>query len=126
MLLLRPEDTAGLLTMATLGLEIRPMEHPEPVVRAAEVLIIATNTNVPVLDGAWLSPGAHVTSIVGSNVGLVRSGLIKQKRRSERKMDGAHRGAPDHAFQEQCGPGDRRRGAGGQGLRAGPGEGGRA
>jgi ornithine cyclodeaminase/alanine dehydrogenase-like protein (mu-crystallin family) len=36
---------------------------------------------VPVFDGNWLEPGTHVTTIVGSNVGLVRGGFARAKRR---------------------------------------------
>jgi alanine dehydrogenase len=36
---------------------------------------------VPVFDGQWLEPGAHVTTIVGSNVGLVKGGFTQAKRR---------------------------------------------
>jgi ornithine cyclodeaminase/alanine dehydrogenase-like protein (mu-crystallin family) len=34
-----------------------------------------------VFEGAWLEPGQHVTSIVGSNVGLVEGGFTPRKRR---------------------------------------------
>jgi ornithine cyclodeaminase len=36
---------------------------------------------VPVFDGSWLQPGQHVTTIVGSNVGLVKGGFTAAKRR---------------------------------------------
>ena len=32
-------------------------------------------------DGNWLEPGQHVTTIVGSNVGLVKGGFTAAKRR---------------------------------------------
>jgi alanine dehydrogenase len=34
-----------------------------------------------VFDGSWLQPGQHVTTIVGSNVGLVKGGFTAAKRR---------------------------------------------
>ena len=40
-----------------------------------------TNSSVPVFDGNWLEPGQHVTTIVGSNVGLVKGGFTAAKRR---------------------------------------------
>ncbi|MBM2805969.1 MAG: ornithine cyclodeaminase, partial [Deltaproteobacteria bacterium] len=39
----------------------------------ADIVLAATNTNVPVFSGAWLREGTHVTSIVGSNVGMVEA-----------------------------------------------------
>lgn len=47
----------------------------------ADIVLAATNTNVPVFSGAWLREGTHVTSIVGSNVGMVEAGVIAHKRR---------------------------------------------
>ena len=46
-----------------------------------DIILAATNSSVPVFDGDWLEPGVHVTSIVGSNVGLVQGGFVKSKRR---------------------------------------------
>ena len=39
----------------------------------ADLVVLATNTSVPIIDGSWLAPGAHVVSIV--------SGDDKQQRR---------------------------------------------
>lgn len=50
-------------------------------VAEADIVLAATNTNLPVFSGDWLSPGSHVTSIVGSNIGMVESGVIAAKRR---------------------------------------------
>lgn len=61
--------------------ELVPVEKPEMAVRGADLVVCATNSNVPVIDGRWLSPGVHVTSIVGSNSALVAEGLVKVKRR---------------------------------------------
>jgi alanine dehydrogenase len=64
-----------------LNATIEPVSRPEEAVRKAEIILTATNSSVPVFDGRWLEPGAHVTSIVGSNVGLVQGGFTKAKRR---------------------------------------------
>jgi ornithine cyclodeaminase/alanine dehydrogenase-like protein (mu-crystallin family) len=45
------------------------------------MILTATNSSVPVFDGNWLKPGQHVTTIVGSNVGLVKNGFAAAKRR---------------------------------------------
>jgi ornithine cyclodeaminase/alanine dehydrogenase-like protein (mu-crystallin family) len=64
-----------------LDLEIEPVSRPEDAVRGMDIILTATNSSVPVFDGRWLEPGAHVTSIVGSNVGLVKGGFATAKRR---------------------------------------------
>ena len=33
------------------------------------------------LDGNWLEEGVHITSIVSSNIGLVKGGFLRKKRR---------------------------------------------
>ena len=63
------------------GVEIRPMDDPEAAIRGADVVLAATNTNVPVIKGAWLEPGQHVSSIVGSNIALVKAGWLDAPRR---------------------------------------------
>ncbi len=64
-----------------LNIDVRPVSSAKDVVQGADIILAATNSSVPVFDGDWLEPGVHVTSIVGSNVGLVQGGFIKSKRR---------------------------------------------
>ncbi|MGH7847879.1 MAG: ornithine cyclodeaminase family protein [Candidatus Binatia bacterium] len=64
-----------------IGCQINVVETPQETVRNVDILLTATNSSVPVFDGAWLGRGVHVTSIVGSNVGLVKGGFTKAKRR---------------------------------------------
>ncbi len=64
-----------------LGLNVVSVSEPKGVIERADIVLTATNSNVPVFDGAWLRDGTHVTSIVGSNVGMVQAGVIAQKRR---------------------------------------------
>ena len=70
-------DTYG----AQFDLDISPIDNPEDVVRGADVILCATNTNVVLFDGDWLEPGQHVTGIIGSNIQLVKGGFLKQRRR---------------------------------------------
>jgi ornithine cyclodeaminase len=63
------------------GLTIVPVSKPEEAVRGVDIVLTATNSSVPVFDGNWLEPGQHVTTIVGSNVGLVKGGFTAAKRR---------------------------------------------
>jgi ornithine cyclodeaminase/alanine dehydrogenase-like protein (mu-crystallin family) len=60
---------------------ITAVEQPEAAARGADLICLATGSNVPVLFGAWLSPGQHVTSIVASNKGVAQqSGLARPRR----------------------------------------------
>jgi ornithine cyclodeaminase/alanine dehydrogenase-like protein (mu-crystallin family) len=64
-----------------LNINITPASSSREVVRGMDIILAATNSSVPVFDGKWLEPGAHVTTIVGSNVGLVKGGFTQAKRR---------------------------------------------
>ena len=46
-----------------LGCTAVPVERAEDAVRGADVVVAATNTDRPVVEGAWLEPGTHVNSI---------------------------------------------------------------
>lgn len=68
--------------MATLvDAEFVPIDTPEQTVRGSDVVICATSSNVPVFDGAWLEPGQHLVTVVGSNSALVKGGWLKEGRR---------------------------------------------
>jgi ornithine cyclodeaminase len=64
--------------------EVVPVATAREAVEGMDIVLAATNSSVPVFDGDWLQPGQHVTSIVGSNVGLLRS---KQRTRKRREID---------------------------------------
>lgn len=64
-----------------LKLEVRAVENPRAAVEGSDVIVCATNSNVPVYDGNWLERGQHVTSIVSSNIGLKKRGHVQQMRR---------------------------------------------
>ena len=70
------EEMAGVLY-----LDVFPTDNCQKAIEQADIVLATTNTNVPVFSGAWLREGTHVTSIVGSNVGMVQAGVIAQKRR---------------------------------------------
>ena len=69
-------DEMGDLT----GLDIRPVDSAREAVKDVDMVIAATSSNVPVLDGHWLEPGVHLTSIVLSNIGLMRGGFVPKMR----------------------------------------------
>ena len=64
-----------------MGIEVTAVDNPTAVVDGADIILCATNSNVPVFDGDWLKPGQHVTSIVSSNIGLLKRGHVQQMRR---------------------------------------------
>jgi ornithine cyclodeaminase/alanine dehydrogenase-like protein (mu-crystallin family) len=64
-----------------LNVAVEPVGRAEDALRGVDIILTATNSSVPVFDGMKLEPGTHVTSIVGSNVGLVQGGFTKAKRR---------------------------------------------
>jgi len=64
-----------------LGIEVIAVDGPREVIRDADVILCVTNSNVPVFEGNWLTAGQHVTSIVSSNVALLKRGFVKQMRR---------------------------------------------
>ena len=61
--------------------ELKPVSSAQDAVEGSDVVLTATNSNVPVFDGAWIEPGMHITSIIGGNVGLVKAGIAQTKRR---------------------------------------------
>jgi ornithine cyclodeaminase/alanine dehydrogenase-like protein (mu-crystallin family) len=64
-----------------LNVNITPVSSSREAVRGMDIVLTATNSSVPVFDGNWLEAGTHVTTIVGSNVGLVKGGFAQAKRR---------------------------------------------
>jgi alanine dehydrogenase len=61
--------------------EVVPVQTPEEVIKDSDVVISATDSNVPVFDGSLLEPGQHVVTVVGSNSALVEGGWLKSGRR---------------------------------------------
>jgi ornithine cyclodeaminase/alanine dehydrogenase-like protein (mu-crystallin family) len=60
---------------------ITAVEQPQDAARGADLICLATGSNVPVLLGEWLQPGQHVTSIVASNKGVFLQGSVSRPRR---------------------------------------------
>jgi ornithine cyclodeaminase/alanine dehydrogenase-like protein (mu-crystallin family) len=88
--------------------EVVPVEHARDAVQGVDIVLAATNSSVPVFDGNWLEPGQHVTSIVGSNVGLVQGGFARAKRReiddtTLTRMDVIVVASREQVFQDQQG-----------------------
>jgi ornithine cyclodeaminase/alanine dehydrogenase-like protein (mu-crystallin family) len=64
-----------------LDMEVRAVASAREAVQGVDILLTVTNSNIPTFDGNWLEPGVHLCSIVSSNIGLLRGGFIKEKRR---------------------------------------------
>ena len=77
------EHREGFAEEATnaLHLDIVPTSNIKEAIQRVDIVLAATNSNAPVFPGDLLGEGMHVTSIVGSNVGMVQAGVIGQKRR---------------------------------------------
>ena len=64
----REHRMAFVARMANEKVETIAVDDPREAVRGADVVCCATNSKVPVLEGAWLEPGQMVISIVNSDV----------------------------------------------------------
>ena len=62
-------------------LPVEAVDEPRKAATGVDIILAATNASVAVFDGSWLEEGVHITSIVASNVGLVKGGFIRKKRR---------------------------------------------
>jgi len=58
----RAEDFAQRATRE-LGVDVRAVSRVEDAVRDREVVIVATNSSVPVLEAEWITAGTHVTTL---------------------------------------------------------------
>jgi ornithine cyclodeaminase/alanine dehydrogenase-like protein (mu-crystallin family) len=47
--------------------DVKAMETAEEAVRGADVIVVATSSMTPVLQGKWISPGAHINAIGANN-----------------------------------------------------------
>jgi ornithine cyclodeaminase/alanine dehydrogenase-like protein (mu-crystallin family) len=78
-----PENRASFVARMQPQVRARlvPVQAPEQAAREADLICLATGSNVPVLLGEWLSRGQHVTSIVASNKGVLQQGSVSRPRR---------------------------------------------
>lgn len=58
-----------------LQIPIVPVDSAAQAIAPADLVLASTNASTPVLDGAWLKPGSHVTSIVNSDRKIPRREL---------------------------------------------------
>jgi len=50
----------------TTGVAVQPATSAEAAVRGADIVVTITTSSRPVLEGAWLSPGAHINAAGGN------------------------------------------------------------
>lgn len=90
---------------AILNVPVDAAESVESAVRGADLVVAATNSSVPVLQGAWLSPGAHVISIVSGDRKNVRREIDDEVvRRSARVIAHWKQNAMHHQTGDLAGP----------------------
>lgn len=71
----------------------------------SDIVVAATNASEPVLDGRWLSPGAHVVSIVSGDKGSTRRELDDEcLRRAALVVAHSKAGAIEHGNGDLAGP----------------------
>ena len=58
-----------------LGIQVQATNSPEEAVDNADIVITATSSMTPVLDGKWLKKGSHITSIANGDKTRVRQEL---------------------------------------------------
>ena len=63
------------------SLAVEAVDGPRKAATGVDIIVAATNASIPVLDGNWLEEGVHITSIVSSNIGLIKGGFLAKKRR---------------------------------------------
>jgi ornithine cyclodeaminase/alanine dehydrogenase-like protein (mu-crystallin family) len=78
-----PENRGAFLARMQPGVRARlvAVEAPQAAAQDADLICLATGSNLPVLLGEWLVPGQHVTSIVASNKGVYLQGSVPRPRR---------------------------------------------
>ncbi len=52
-----------------LGVDTVPADSPEETVRGADIVVAATTSGTPVVQGEWLEPGAHINAVGANRLG---------------------------------------------------------
>jgi ornithine cyclodeaminase/alanine dehydrogenase-like protein (mu-crystallin family) len=78
-----------------LGVPVEAMESAEAAVREADIVISATSSSTPVIQGRWIAPGAHINAIGGNfpqkreldEEAVSRAGVIVADSREQSRME---------------------------------------
>lgn len=71
----RHRDAFAARAREELGLDVQASASAQAAVEGASIVVAATNTSAPIVEGKWLAPGAHVVSIVSGDERLDRREL---------------------------------------------------
>lgn len=102
-----PENRNAFAARATreLGLNVRAVDGARSAVEDADLVVAATNVSEPILHGEWLSPGAHVVSIVSGDKSAPRREIDDEVvRRASRVVAHWKKGAMHHQTGDLAGP----------------------
>lgn len=83
-----------------LGFAVEAAESACSAIEGADLVVAATNTSAPIVEGAWLAPGAHVVSIVSGDQRVIRRELDDEVFRRARTVI-VH--SKEHAIAQQQG-----------------------
>lgn len=88
-----------------LGLTVEAVADARSAVEGADLVVAATNTSVPILEGVWLAPGAHVISIVSGDKSSPRREIDDETvRRAARVVAHWKQNAMHHGTGDLAGP----------------------
>lgn len=88
-----------------LGLAVEAVADARSAVAGADLVVAATNTSVPILEGAWLAPGVHVISIVSGDKSAPRREIDDETvRRASRVVAHWKQNAMHHGTGDLAGP----------------------
>lgn len=61
------------------GIEVVPVDSPKDVLIDTEIVVTATDSDVPVFDGNWVQDGTHITTSVAHNLGELEARKLASK-----------------------------------------------
>lgn len=52
-----------------LAIDVKAYDRPEAAIRGADIVALATDSLIPVMDAKWVEPGMHITNVRGNEAG---------------------------------------------------------
>jgi len=74
------------------GIEVLPVDSPKDVLLGTEIVVTATDSDVPVFDGNWIQEGTHISTSVAENLGEAEARNLVSKPREidDRTVERSH------------------------------------